>query len=214
MRNPPAPAVLAKLANQSHDMAIEKGWWGDNTDPNIVRHHGPPLIARRNFQELMALAISELMEAFEIARMPDFEPKKIWLAGKKPEGFPVELADAVIRLFDDLCSARVDCLEAFEYADHNFRTKVLAGRLMKDNGEFSRQIDRWGSPSVGDQVMQIIKSVAKLANEPMKLPTAVPEIIWQIFDLADLHNIDLVAAINQKIEYNSTRSFRHGNKRA
>ncbi len=214
MKNSPAPAVLAQLADRSHNMAIEKGWWGDNTDVQSARNDGPALIAKRNFQELMSLAISELMEAFEVARMPDFDAKKIWLADKKPEGFPIELADGVIRLFDDIASARVDCLAAFEYADHAFRAKVIHGRLMHDNGQFSDQAQRWTASSVGDQVMQVIKAIAKLAEEPKTYPVALPEIVWQIFDLADFHGIDLISAINMKIEYNSTRPFRHGNKKA
>lgn len=45
---------------------------------------------------------AEVSEAWEEARKPDFDPKRIYQheGSDKPEGFPIELADVIIRLAD------------------------------------------------------------------------------------------------------------------
>ena len=51
----------------------------------------------RSFAEAIALVHSELSEALEADRKGE---AFIWMNGDKPDGTGVELADAVIRLFD------------------------------------------------------------------------------------------------------------------
>lgn len=66
-----------------HKTAVEKKWW----EP------GP------TFPEALMLVVSELSEALEKYRQHD--PVEIFnYEGTKPEGIPIELADAVIRIFD------------------------------------------------------------------------------------------------------------------
>jgi NTP pyrophosphatase (non-canonical NTP hydrolase) len=68
-----------------HGLAKEKGWWD-----------GKP-----NLAEKIALVHSELSEALEFVRLKDFDPGAItYNPDGKPEGFAVELADAVIRIMD------------------------------------------------------------------------------------------------------------------
>ena len=77
---------LAMLINAT---AHEKGWY-DGPD-------GLPV--ERNFGEVIALMHSELSEALEAWRDgKDF----IYYGRGKPEGWAVELADCVIRIFDTL----------------------------------------------------------------------------------------------------------------
>lgn len=87
--------TIAEWQRECHDLARIKGW---HTDPST----GEPIDPRPRIPERIALIHSELSEALEEYRrgtLGDYEGE-----GGKPEGFAIELADAVIRLFD-LCGA-------------------------------------------------------------------------------------------------------------
>tara|TARA_B100001996_G_C18652295_1_gene589867 strand:- start:43 stop:366 length:324 start_codon:yes stop_codon:yes gene_type:complete len=70
------------LIEKSHNIAINKGWWDKE----------------REIPELIALIHSELSEALEEYRVR--ENLDIRYENEKPEGFVVELADVLIRIFD------------------------------------------------------------------------------------------------------------------
>lgn len=67
-----------------HQTAVSKGWW---ENPNIP--------------EKLMLIVSEVSEALEEYRAGRLD-LGLYYVEDKPEGFGVELADAVIRIFD-LC---------------------------------------------------------------------------------------------------------------
>lgn len=81
---------IKDLQKEAHAIAKEKGW------------HSTP----RSIGDLIALCHSELSEALEWYR--DAKGEKAWITtifrdtekGNKPEGFPIELADTVIRIMD------------------------------------------------------------------------------------------------------------------
>ena len=79
---------LNELCKEAHKMSKSKGWYPKKG---------------RNLAELIALVHSELSEALEEARN---KRMKTWYNpindSKKPEGFPIEIADTVIRIAD-LC---------------------------------------------------------------------------------------------------------------
>ena len=69
---------------KAHEVAVSKGWW-DGGDRNVA--------------EQIALFHSELSEALEEWRRG--RPlTEVRIEDGKPEGFPIELADALIRIFD------------------------------------------------------------------------------------------------------------------
>lgn len=80
--------TIRGLCERAHKMASEKGWYDG----------GP-----RNFGELLMLVTTEIAEAMEEHRAgwPLVETR---IVNGKPEGVPIELADAVIRIAD-LCGA-------------------------------------------------------------------------------------------------------------
>ena len=71
-----------------HDAAYTAGWWHDLKTGEDMR-------GKRNIGELLMLAVSELAEAMEGARKNLYDDKL-----KHRPMLEVELADAVIRIFD------------------------------------------------------------------------------------------------------------------
>lgn len=72
---------VSDLIAECHRIAMEKGWWDRD----------------REIPEQIALMHSELSEALEEYRMG---AANLYMQDGKPEGFGVELADCVIRIFD------------------------------------------------------------------------------------------------------------------
>lgn len=89
---------IKAMVKESHARAVEHGWWSTPEDQNISTK--------------IALIHSEVSEAFEEYRHgrmetyfdgsfpTDREAWYEWAKTHKPEGFDVELADAMIRIFD------------------------------------------------------------------------------------------------------------------
>jgi hypothetical protein len=188
--------------------------------------------------EMLMLAVSELAEALEETRMPEFDPVLVYskdasdeagvmdfLAWKiyfaelkpnekplKPDGFPIELADCVIRLAETACAAGIEI--------HDRYVSSL------------RSIDRINTidkPPLGHHLMAataslgraftLIESTRFFAEPPVygKLPgfaTQITDCIARIERIAEICGFDLEAAIWLKHTFNLTRAFRHGNKRS
>lgn len=98
--------TISEWVKEAHENALVHGWWLDISNPNVL--------------EKISLIHSELSEAVEAVRNcqpPIFQNLSNhydisaitpecdeWSDESKPEGVVVELADAVIRIFD-LCGA-------------------------------------------------------------------------------------------------------------
>ena len=76
---------LRELMEESHQTAIAKGWWEEED---------------RNVGEICALFHSEISEAFEEHRNGHSLTEIYYEEGGKPCGFPVEIADLLIRAAD------------------------------------------------------------------------------------------------------------------
>ena len=84
--------TIRELQKEIYKSAVEKGWW-DNPD--------------RVFGEVITLIHCELSEAFEEYR--NSQPfGDVRIENGKPEGIPVEMADAIIRILDWAESEGVD----------------------------------------------------------------------------------------------------------
>lgn len=87
---------LQKLSKEIHQTAVEHGWWDAEVATSAL--------------EKLALIHSEVSEALEAWRIDDIEIR-IEDSGK-PEGFAVELADAIIRILDLTMSMGLNMDEA------------------------------------------------------------------------------------------------------
>lgn len=76
--------TIKEFAKSVHENAVEHGWWEEE----------------RAFPEIVALIHSEVSEALEEYRSGHGEDEVYFGEKGKPEGIPVELADAVIRILD------------------------------------------------------------------------------------------------------------------
>ncbi|MCD5398254.1 MAG: hypothetical protein LR120_00725 [Dehalococcoidia bacterium] len=91
--------TIKELIRDSHQISKDHGWW---EDPN------------KSVGELLALVHSEISEALEVYRDLGKEGlSKNWVEENgKPEGFTVELADAIIRIADMCGAYELDLEEA------------------------------------------------------------------------------------------------------
>lgn len=94
--NRPYAPQRGKLQQDIYAWAMEKGWWDEP----------------RDFLHLAALVHSEISEAVEAWR----EDKRLaWISEEgKPEGYMVELADAIIRIMDLAENEGIDILHLVE----------------------------------------------------------------------------------------------------
>ena len=88
--------TIPELQKIAHRIAKDKGWYDDN----------------RTIGEVCALVHSEISEALECYRRGQMD--MVYENGK-PEGFPVELADAVIRILDTCEHLNIDLNEVMYY---------------------------------------------------------------------------------------------------
>lgn len=85
--------TINELVKRSHTNAVMKGFWGQPDSPDDPL---PPV----NIGEKLMLIVSEVAEAMEEHRSGMPLNGMVVMASGKPEGFLVELADAVIRIAD------------------------------------------------------------------------------------------------------------------
>lgn len=88
---------IANLQIASHAIAVTKGWWDED----------------RNIGELLALIHSEVSEALEEWR-DNQDLTEIRTDDDKPLGFPIELADTMIRICDLAESVGIDLTAALK----------------------------------------------------------------------------------------------------
>jgi len=187
---------LSDLSSRVHRNAREKGFWEgkmlSDREGNFYLRLIPP-----DYAEKMVLIATEVAEAFEEYRKPDVNIKDTYEKDGKPEGFPVELADAYIRV--------LDLIGALVVAQDYSWTKQGPTPVVRHLG-----------PDVGGHCFQILTMIVRcfdLGTEtfnPQYLPWILQSIEQACLDL----EIDLVTPIAKKISYNATRSYKHGNKRA
>ena len=177
---------LAELQKEAHAIAVAHGWWDKE----------------RTFGDLIALVHSELSEALEAYRWDGLA----WQTATEqhpPEGVQFELADVVIRVADMAEHYNMGLVSVFP--------KWSDGYLMPE-APFGEQIAF---------AHLLLTETYLLFQHGIPLVEDVSAETWEealcncvafIQRMAELYGIDLEAAIEAKMEYNRTRSYRHGGK--
>lgn len=174
-------AYINDLCTRSHAMAKEKGWWDETRSP----------------YELGNLCHSELSEALEELRDGRGVNEIYYRDDKptKPEGFPVELADFVIRLADWAASDDGVC-------DSGILKAVASERPKAAERDLQRAIH---------ELHTAVVEATKDARTHWAGATQICA-MGMAFQYAEIHGIDLPAVIELKMAYNATRPIRHGRK--
>lgn len=175
--------TFTELTAEIHTVAIAKGWWEKP----------------REMGEMIALAHSEISEALEEVRNGKLETyyTDVGAGGpRKPEGFYVELADAVIRLLDTAGSRKVDIVL------DDGRVREFHPNLPTNLCRIHRQLSEaglWG---------ELLEQDWARAH----FHEAMQQVISTIFALAKHLGKDLMPVVEEKMAYNRSRPYRHGGK--
>lgn len=176
-----------QVAIDSHRLAVEKGWWD-----------GPP----RSREMLQLLILSEISEAVEEMRKVDFVPNAIYYSDNgKPEGFAVEVADAIIRAGDAVLG---------------LGERLGAGPAVIGN---RKNIDRYEAGCQGYPADDDLPEGALLSASHCFSNRLATDQLWG-YGVAHLVTAclklgaPLEQALMEKMAYNTKRSYRHGGLRA
>jgi hypothetical protein len=226
------PYRIAAFAREAHQNAVDKGWW--TTDQK-----GKAVFSSRNISELLMLAVSEAAEALEVYR-EGIPLDKVWKNDKgKPEGFPIEVADIVIRLLDTMAAADLPIADLV-LAEQALYI-ILRHNVINDN-DMDEDYKLGASSNVGESLMKITFALSQVHDYVWNLTHSQTEVrptpqlsfssflknngfltrtgvmmsgaINLCFRIADRFGFDLWSAIITKHEYNKNRPLRHGNKLA
>ncbi len=146
----------------------------------------------RNMGEMFMLTISELAEALEAHRNGD---STFYLEENgKPEGTVVELADAVIR-----------CLDALQY---NWDLPdTIAERMAERRKLHDASGDIFAiSENFGENLLKISDLVCRSKRHYLWLI----DVVVMCERLVESMDHDIWAAVRIKMEYNTTRPYKHG----
>lgn len=170
--------AILDFAREIHALAVEKGWWRD----------------LRPAEDTFVMIHCELSEAVDEYRNGHGLTEIYYGEGEKPEGVPIELADAVIRLLD----------AAIQYGDYGDLKPVKSNEAFETFGCF---IERCHEDVVCAKCGRQMFEAVGLFNDSYAV------LIGRIETWFEANGMDLWRVCRMKHEYNKTRPYRHGNKR-
>jgi hypothetical protein len=207
---------LDKIAKDVHQNAVDKGWWP-------LDEQGKARWGARNIGEIMMLASSELAEALEVWR----DGKNLtesWKNDKgKPEGYPIEMADFVIRVIETMVACGSNLKASFKL--------VISRSLMSDADDELNGVPIHPVENVGESLMIMNTKIAaaydlsrdmdfdpnEIYTSPtgkISFPTVLASAVVCAFEESQRAGFDMWKAIEEKHAYNKTRPVRHGGKLA
>ena len=146
----------------------------------------------RNMGEMLMLVISELAEALEAHR--DGSPALYIEENGKPEGTVVKLADAVIR-----------CLDILQYK-WNFQDTI--GERMAEHRMVQESSS--GIFTLSENFGENLQNISELVCRAKRYCLWLIDVVVMCERLVESMDHDIWAAVRIKMEYNTTRPYKHG----
>lgn len=217
--------TVADWQREVHALAREKGWHPADEDPWGSR-----------LWKMLGNLLAEVAEAWEEARKPDFDARRIycacgiaWDATKidglhtdlkcsvrpgpiKPEGFPIELADLVIRALDVGAALGLEPL-----TESAVKVAVKDFWPVPEGDVFRRLCGLYRLAARTLLEAEWRTSAASLEDgqhHHVMMRVALAAIVGHAERFAVDEGFDLWSAVDIKHRFNNTRPARHGGKRA
>lgn len=190
---------MDKLAKDAYENSKAHGFWEDD----------------RTIHEAMVLVHSEISEALEAFR--DGKMDMYFLASGKPEGFPAEMADVVIRVADWFGKHGIPIGNVVGRAQMFARSPEASG-----NGE-ALYIKRTEKDPIMYWLNRFHGKVVKAteAHDTRKNPvtefdtfTYLVLLLEDVFEFCFRYSVQIDRAIDVKHRYNISRTYKHGGKAA
>src|SRR5262245_42183770 len=107
----------------------------------------------------------------------------------KPEGFPIEMADAIIRILDI-------------QAKMNYNIRLMGNAYIRKDTDVS--IDK--------ELLAVCETIASCFREGVNKELKLNMALTSLYMLMEYYDIDVMKTIELKLAYNRTRPPKHGRK--
>lgn len=218
--------TIKQIQEEAYATALEKGWH----DRPLRELHGDTVVVHHDrVLAKHALMHTELSEAQELLYVPSDDTPRLDMyfgENEKPEGFVVEVADAVVRIADTASALGINLIDAQAFdADTNahlpttWLTQATYSQACQDIVTAAAFGDRDRQLAVVEWISGVRHDIDK-ATEDVRVDNLNAYSIYMVQALRKLAGIcaglglDLNAAIEAKMAYNKTRPHRHGGKQA
>lgn len=184
---------------EAHRNAVAHGWHDQ------VVHLGQAVL-------LMHCEISEACEEYRAGRRIDeiyFRQSGIDADPTKPEGFPVELADVVIRIMDYCGLVGFDMVQFI-------KEKTYVGHYLEYRGDPTfLEIQAGVCAADCPEPMDIVGTLLMLHQQlsGVQCTSDLCRAVLHIMGYCHQHEIPLDDAMRMKLTFNRTRPHRHGGKK-
>jgi hypothetical protein len=191
------------FVKQAHDNSVAKGFWVQDFERSLNCDGG----INRVLIEKLALIHTEINELYS----------GFFKTSTKIKGFPnstEEMADILIRLAD-MVGGFFDCAKLKTALDNDLALRATLEHGLKSDEIF---LDRHHNRiyycsrlclTLHNNIAQITDLLRNEAIDEDMIYSKLVDVVMLLFAADAQHNLELNKAVNYKMEYNKTRSYKH-----